>query len=496
MKKNKRAGKNAGMRVGIIKQIKALGLPPQQAAVTFGTFLVCAVTVLRRSIGAPAEFSGRLIVLILLYGIIICLCSRQISGRKLSDTEVYVLSALMLLYFVICAFAAKLTFCDGFLPNAVMLPTALAVMLISILIDTRLAMTMSLAIPFCVFVLRGIDVHAYLVAVSSAVAGALVIRGARRRMDLIVAGFIVALVNAAAVSASLLVKHAPPHVWPPVLFWALLNGAVSGALVLGALPLLENVLHMATTFRLIELLDTDAPVLRRLENAAPGTYSHSMEVAKLAEAACREIHANALLARVGAYYHDIGKIDKPDYFVENQGIYNKHNELNPRLSATVIRSHVKLGLEKARAISLPDEVIEIIGCHHGNSLIAWFYNEAVKREGEGNVNKEDFCYPGAPPRTREAAVTMLADVTEAACRTLEKPSAARLEKFIADLIDKKIEANQLANSELTFQDVEIIKKTFVRVQVAHYHARIEYPAQQNAPAPQAAHGAAPQGSLQ
>jgi putative nucleotidyltransferase with HDIG domain len=240
---------------------------------------------------------------------------------------------------------------------------------------------------------------------------------------------------------------------------------------------------MATTFKLIELLDTEAPLLRRMESAAPGTYSHSMEVAKLAEHACREIGANALLARVGAYYHDIGKIDKPEYFVENQSIYNKHNELNPRLSATVIRSHVKLGIEKARSIGLPDEVVEFIGTHHGDSLIAWFYNEAVKREGEGNVNQEDFCYPGNPPRNREAAVMMLADVTEAACRTLDKPTATRLEKFISDLIDKKIEARQLINSELTFHEVEVIKKAFLRVLVAHYHARIEYPGQTRTGAP-------------
>jgi putative nucleotidyltransferase with HDIG domain len=245
-------------------------------------------------------------------------------------------------------------------------------------------------------------------------------------------------------------------------------------MVLGILPIIENALHIATSFKLIELLDTSAPVLRRLESSTPGTYSHSMMVASLAEAACTEIGANSLLARVGAYYHDIGKTDHPEYFVENQKVYNKHNELNPRLSATIIRSHVKLGIEKARAIGLPNDVISIIAEHHGNSLIKWFYNAALNKEGS-NVNMEDFCYPGNPPRSRESAVVMLADVTEAAARTLEKPTVARLEKFIDDLFNDKYEHGQLAESALTFRDMKTIKSCFVRVLVSFYHSRIEYP---------------------
>jgi putative nucleotidyltransferase with HDIG domain len=202
-------------------------------------------------------------------------------------------------------------------------------------------------------------------------------------------------------------------------------------------------------------------------------------VANLAEAACQDIGANALLARVGAYYHDLGKMENPEYFVENQTDHNKHDDISPRLSATVIRSHVKLGIEKARALGLPREVIDIMGEHHGNSVIAWFYNKALKQEGgEGNkspVNMEDFMYPGNPPRSRESAVVMLADTTEAAARTLDKPTVARLEKFIQELINAKVEHGQLARSELTFRDLETIKNAFVRVLVGYYHSRIEYP---------------------
>jgi putative nucleotidyltransferase with HDIG domain len=202
-------------------------------------------------------------------------------------------------------------------------------------------------------------------------------------------------------------------------------------------------------------------------------------VANLAEAACQDIGANALLARVGAYYHDIGKMENPEYFVENQTNYNKHDDMAPRLSATVIRSHVKLGLEKARQLGLPREVSDIIVEHHGNSVITWFYNKALKQESgdskKGAVNMEDFSYPGTPPRSRESAAVMLADVTEAAVRTLDRPNAAKIEKFIQELFSAKVEHGQLALSELTFRDLETIKKAFVRVLAGYYHSRIEYP---------------------
>jgi hypothetical protein len=223
----------------------------------------------------------------------------------------------------------------------------------------------------------------------------------------------------------------------------------------------------------MELADLNSPILKRLLTVAPGTYSHSVTVANLAESACRDIGANALLARVGAYYHDIGKMDQPDYFIENQAAYNKHDELAPLMSATIIRSHVKLGIEKARLLGLPQAVIDIISEHHGNSVIAWFYNEALKQEDQ--VRADDFSYPGNPPRSKEAAVVMLADTVEAAMRTLKKPTLAKIEKFVHELIIGKFEQGQLNQSELTFRDLELIKNAFIRVLAGHYHSRIEYP---------------------
>jgi putative nucleotidyltransferase with HDIG domain len=181
---------------------------------------------------------------------------------------------------------------------------------------------------------------------------------------------------------------------------------------------------------------------------------------------------------VGAYYHDIGKMDNPDYFVENQSSgENIHNEINPSLSVSIIRSHVKRGMEKARALRLPKQIIDIIGEHHGNQVIAYFYNEAKKINPD--ANPEDYAYTGNPPVTRESAIVMLSDTVEAACRTLEKPSVPRLEKFISTLINGKIETKQLENCNLTFSDLTKIHDAFVQILAGYYHSRTKYPDQKD-----------------
>ena len=262
-----------------------------------------------------------------------------------------------------------------------------------------------------------------------------------------------------------------------VLFGSVINGFISGIFVLGFLPILEDRMNTPTCFRLMELSDLNSPTMKQMLLTASGTYNHTMMVATLAEAACREIGADALLARVGAYYHDIGKMANSEYFVENQTSYNKHLDLNPRLSAAIIRSHVKIGVEKAESMRLPREVIDIIGQHHGNSLVQYFYAKA--KELDPNVSPKDFSYPGQPPRTKEAAVVMLADVSEAACRTLDHPSVPRLEKFIAKLVKGKMESGQLDNCDLTLRELRIIQESFVTTLAGYYHSRIKYPNQKD-----------------
>jgi putative nucleotidyltransferase with HDIG domain len=412
------------------------------------------------------------LILLLVYSLFVFLGGSRTVQRQMTPAEVYLLSILSAVYFIGAVLLRNFSLGE-YLPEAVVLPTALVVMLPSILISPQSAAVMAMTLPLGLFISGSFDLPSYVFALTSGIVAAYAIRRAEKRMDLVKAGFAIAASHAIVSVGLLLVQRFPPEAYLPFLFWAAFNGVASGMLVLGFLPLAEHALNAATVFRLIELSDLNSPILKRLFIAAPGTYSHSMMVANLAEAACQEIGANSLLARVGAYYHDIGKIEQPDYFVENQTVYNKHEDIAPRLSATVIRSHVKLGVEKARSLGLPREVADIIAEHHGNSVISWFYNEALKRENQ--VDMEDFTYPGNPPHSRESAVVMLADVTEAAVRTLKKPNAARLEKFIQELIMAKFEHGQLAESELTFRDLETNKKSFVRVLAGHYHSRIEYP---------------------
>jgi putative nucleotidyltransferase with HDIG domain len=429
---------------------------------------------------------SRIMFLLLLFSLLVFYCANNYIGRGLRDPEAYLVCALSGFYIAGVVLVRTLSLGEA-IPVSLVVPTALIVMLPSILINFRLALLLAMTLPLGAFLTDSFDFYSYFFALVSGVVASFVLRGAEKRMDLVKAGLMIAAANCAAMITILLSQRASAGVYPGALFWSAFNGIASGMLVLGFLPPLEHALNAATTFRLIELSDLNTPILRRLFTAAPGTYSHSIMVANLAEAGCQDIGANALLARVGAYYHDIGKMENPEYFVENQTDYNKHDDIAPRLSATVIRSHVKLGLEKARQMGLPREVADIIVEHHGNSVITWFYNKALQQEkGDSKkaaVNMEDFSYPGTPPRSRESAVVMLADVTEAAVRTLDRPNVAKLEKFIQELFSAKVEHGQLAQSELTFRDLETIKKAFVRVLAGYYHSRIEYPKISKDPGP-------------
>ena len=440
---------------------------------------------------------SRVLLLLLLLWFMMFFCGKRIMGRNLTDPETYLICVLSALYIAGSVLTRELSLGPALVPVSIVLPTALVVMLPSILIHPRLALIMAISLPLGALISGAYTIPSFIFALVSGVTASFVLPSAEKRMDLLKAGFIIAALNCAAMAAILLGQHAEAGLYPVLLFWAAFNGIASGMLVLGFLPPLEHVLNAATSFRLIELSDLNEPILRRLFTTAPGTYSHSIMVANLAETACQDIGANAILARVGAYYHDIGKMENPYYFVENQTDHNPHDEIAPRLSATVIRSHVKLGVEKARQLGLPREVTDIIAEHHGNSVITWFYSKALKQEAKNSkkvsISEEDFCYQGNPPRSRESAVVMLADVTEAAIRTLDKPTTARMEKFIQDLFDSKVEHGQLARSELTFQDLETIKKAFVRVLAGYYHSRIEYPKLEKSKA--AGQGPEPEGDL-
>ena len=257
--------------------------------------------------------------------------------------------------------------------------------------------------------------------------------------------------------------------------YGLFNGFISPILTIGLLPIFESIFDVSTDITLLELSDLNRPLLKRLALEAPGTYHHSIIVANLAEAAAKAIGANVLLARVGAYYHDIGKIEKPEYFVENQtGAKNKHEKLVPSMSALILESHVKEGVEMAVEANLPKRIIDFIQEHHGTTLMSYFYNKALE-QGATQELMDEYRYPGPKPRSKETAIVMLADAVEAASRTLDDPKPSRMKSLIKKIIDSKLQAGELADSNLTFRELFAIQQSFLPVLISVFHPRVEYP---------------------
>ncbi|MBQ9495764.1 MAG: HDIG domain-containing protein [Treponema sp.] len=398
-------------------------------------------------------------------------------GRKIQKREMLLHVVFFLLVYGITAFGRKTEIFSSPFALPIIIPASLCVLLLTILYGQLSGVLFAIIASFGVFNASQWAPVPFLYAVISCIAAANVVRKIERRIDMVVASLLLAVIDVACIVVCTVIFSerfsAIAHVFGGVAF----NGFISGIFALGFLTPLEMILNTASVFRLMDLSDLNNPTMRKLMITASGTYSHSMMVAQLAESACREIGANALLARVGAYYHDIGKMEQSEYFVENQTGINKHDDINPSLSVAVIKSHVKKGVEKAHQMHLPQQVIDIIAEHHGNSIISYFYNEVKAKDP--NVNPEDFRYTGVPPTTRESAVVMLADTTEAACRTLENPSASRLEKFIQELFNAKVDNRQLDNCSLTFRDMSKIKEAFVQLLAGYYHNRIEYPNQKD-----------------
>ncbi len=277
---------------------------------------------------------------------------------------------------------------------------------------------------------------------------------------------------------NLFLGYAFDGIWPMIV-GLLLNISATYVLVSACMPLLEQALNLPTAFRLHELAYADSPSLTRLSQVAQGTYNHSRMVADLAYNAATAIGANALLARVGGLYHDIGKSDHPEYFVENQVADNKHDDIKPSLSAAIIKSHVKLGMEKGRDARLPEEVLDIIGEHHGNDVIYFFFNEAkqeaIASDRDIAVSQEDYSYNGNIPNSPEAAIVMLSDCAEAATRTIKRPTTTKYQKLIHQIIMGKITRHQLDDSTLSLTDLEEIANSFVGILIGRDHHRIEYP---------------------
>jgi len=293
--------------------------------------------------------------------------------------------------------------------------------------------------------------------------------------NLVKTGFLMAFVNVLLIALFAYYEEKQVLTLLENTLFGLISGVGSSVLALGAVAFLESTFYVTSDFRLLELINPTHPLLRKLMIEAPGTYNHSVMVANLAEAAAEEIGADPLLARAGAYYHDIGKLRRPYFFIENQmGGRNIHNRLNPNLSALAIQSHVKDGIEIAREHRLPPEIIEIIRRHHGRTLMRYFYEKALRERGNA-VTEEEFRYSGPLPHTPEEVLVFLADSVEAAVRGIRNPTPSKIETAVENIFQNYLRDGQLDEANITLKDLRKIVRIFVLVLIGTFHTRLPYP---------------------
>ncbi|MEW6572499.1 MAG: HDIG domain-containing metalloprotein [Bacillota bacterium] len=357
------------------------------------------------------------------------------------------------------------------------IPVATAGMLLAILLDSRIAVVAVVITAVLTGIMTGNELRFALAGFLTGITGVYSVSRLSRRGDLVRASL---YVSGAAIMASLavgLTSETPFLVLLPVsIGFGLINGLLSSILTNGALPVVEYLSGITSPIKLLELTNPGEPLLRRLLMEAPGTYHHSIIVGNLGEAAAEAIGADVLTVRTGAYYHDIGKLRRPYFFVENQmGHDNPHDKLAPTLSTLIVTNHVKDGVEVAREYKLPEKIIEIIEQHHGTGMVGFFYKKALETDQKDAVSEKDFRYPGPKPQTREAAIVMLADAVEAAVRSMDQAMPGQVEGLVRRIIKDKLQDGQLEECALTFRDLNLIAGAFARVLSGIFHSRLEYP---------------------
>jgi putative nucleotidyltransferase with HDIG domain len=362
--------------------------------------------------------------------------------------------------------------------NAGLLPLTFTAMVLTLAYNPQFALLMSFALLLGLAVVQGNSVEHLLEQMGGLATAILLMRNVRTRTQLVqVATFAGVAYLAMTVATGLLTGQT----WSLIVTDALRNcmwGSLAGFLLTGLLPLVERSFGIVTDISLLELADGSHPLMQELVRRAPGTYTHSITVATLAEAAAERVGANPLLVRVGAYFHDVGKMLKPQYFIENQSGENRHNALEPALSTLIIIGHVKDGLALARQYNLPRPIIDFIGQHHGTTLVEYFYREAMKLQdssASGTDLESCFRYPGPRPQNRENGILMLADAVESSSRALSNPTPGSLTKLVHDLLMKRLLDGQFEESGLTLTELHAVEDSLCKSLIALFHARIRYP---------------------
>lgn len=370
--------------------------------------------------------------------------------------------------------------------HAVLIPLTVTAIILTITYNPQFALLMTVSLTFAMVVTLGGKFSDLLVAMGGQATAVLILRNVRTRTRLVEVGAVAGLAYLAMTVATQLYSNQLPKFIVLQALRGLAWGALSGFLVSGLLPLVERCFAIVTDVSLLELSDGSHPLLQELVRRAPGTYTHSMTVATLAEPAAEAIGANPLLTRVGSYFHDIGKMLKPHYFIENQTGENRHDLLEPALSTLIIIGHVKDGVALAEQYRLPSPVVDFIQQHHGTTLVEYFYREALRAqeslgnlpaviEGQPHPLEPSFRYPGPKPQTRENAIVMLADAVESSSRALAGPTPGSLRKLIHDLLMKRLLDGQFEESGLTLSELHVIEETLAKGLTALYHSRIKYP---------------------
>lgn len=396
---------------------------------------------------------------------------RRLEPEIAADNHLMVATAALFLGFCLLA---RLFFLPAFSPY--LIPMAALGMLATVILNLRTALLLVLLQSLNVGLMSEFDLGVTFIVLLVGVFSLLRVTSVSQRTEFLSASFHVMLVSAAAILAAELLAEARIATAFGNTLWGVGNGLLTLVLTLSLLILFETAFNLTTPLRLLELGNPAHPLLRRLMQVAPGTYNHSIMMGNMAEAAAEAVGANALLARVGAYYHDIGKVQRPEYFIENQlHIENPHDKLNPNLSKLAITAHVREGEDMGREFGLPQPIIDIIKQHHGTSVLAYFYHKAREGEHGEEVTEEEYRYEAEKPQSPEAAIIMLADSVEAAARAMRNPTPKKLQGLIGEIIKQKVDDGQLDRSRLTLGDLHRIREVFEAQLWGLLGHRIAYP---------------------
>ncbi|MDZ7263441.1 MAG: HDIG domain-containing protein [candidate division KSB1 bacterium] len=384
---------------------------------------------------------------------------------------------LLAMIFFLVTFLSYLIIHFGLSPY--LIPIAIGSMLLTIFFDARIGFVGTVVLSILIGCLRGNEFNVALVSIFTGTMAVLSVRRIRSRKWFFNSIMIVTAAYGVSILVMELLHYSSFQTVARSLGYGAINGFLSPLMVYGLQVIFEYFFDIVTDMRLLELSDLNNPLLRKLALEAPGTYHHSLMVGSLAEAAAERIGANSLLTRVGAYYHDIGKIEKREYFIENQiHMKNPHEKLSPNMSCLILINHVKKGLELARHYKLPQEIRAFIAEHHGTNLISFFYQKAKEKGNDEEVDESVFRYPGPRPKSKETGLVMLADAVEAATRSLKDPSASRLRGMIVSIVHERFISSELDECPLTLRDLTNIIDSFQTILLGIFHTRIEYPEQE------------------